>query len=124
MLLLVALLSPRVLAQTTTLRVCDDIAGPMSLNPYQVFSEKAHTLLQQTLEGLVRFKSDGTIEPALAVKWEAIPPFTERFHLRKGVTFHNGKPFNAQAVKFSLGGYVNPATNYPVNRVRRNNQER
>src|SRR5688572_19700830 len=75
--------------------ICDDVQQPPSLNPYQVFSEKVHTLVQQIMEGLVRFDTEGQIEPALAERWERINDTTMRFYLRKGVSFHNGEPFNA-----------------------------
>lgn len=98
---------------TATLVVCDDVDDPPSLNPYQIFSEKTLTLLQQTLEGLVRFGPSGEIEPALAERWERVDDLTMRFHLRRGVRFHNDEPFNASSVKFSLEKYVAPETRYP-----------
>jgi hypothetical protein len=42
------------------------------------------------------------IRPGLATSWEAIDETTWRFNLREGVTFHNGAPFNAEAVKYSI----------------------
>src|SRR5262245_39766582 len=68
-----------------TVVVCDDEVEPPTLNPYQVFSEKVHTIIQQMLEGLVRFNADGVVEPALAERWERIDELTVRFHLRRGV---------------------------------------
>jgi len=44
----------------------------------------------------------------LAEKWETINPTTWRFHLRKGVTFHNGKPLDAEDVKYSFEQYADP----------------
>lgn len=111
-----AVLCPRagaVAASTATLVVCDDVEDPPSLNPYQIFSEKTLTILQQTLEGLVRFGPGGEIEPALAESWERVDDLTMRFHLRKGVRFHDGEPFDARSVKFSLEKYVAPETRYP-----------
>ena len=100
-------------AKKPQLIVCDDVRDPQSLNPYRVFSEKAHTLLQQMLEGLVRFDREGRIEPALAVSWKREGANRMRFKLRQGVEFHNGEPFDAEAVKFSLERYVDPNTKYP-----------
>jgi len=52
-------------------------------------------------EGLVRRNEKLEIEPALATKWELVSPKVWRFHLRKGVKFHNGNDFNADDVVFT-----------------------
>ena len=53
-------------------------------------------------ENLVDF-DNGEIVPGLAESWEYNDDQTElTFHLRQGVTFHNGEPFNAEAVKTNL----------------------
>jgi peptide/nickel transport system substrate-binding protein len=44
----------------------------------------------------------GAIEPRLATKWD-VQPDRVRLHLRSGVIFQDGTPFNADAVKFSIG---------------------
>ena len=54
-------------------------------------------------EPLVSLASDFSLKPGLAESWETIPPNTTRFHLRKGVTFHDGSPFTADAVLYSWG---------------------
>ena len=55
-------------------------------------------------EGLVKFKAGSTsIEPSLATSWEISADGKEiTFHLRKGVKFHDGTDFNADAVVFSF----------------------
>lgn len=41
--------------------------------------------------------------PALATSWDVSPDSTVwTFHLRSGVKFHDGEPFNAAAVKYSI----------------------
>jgi peptide/nickel transport system substrate-binding protein len=42
------------------------------------------------------------LRPMLAESWEIVDDLTWRLRLRQGVVFHNGAPFNAEAVKFSL----------------------
>src|SRR5258708_3692402 len=81
-----------------TLVVCDDQTDPQTLDPQREFSEKNHTILQQIYDGLVRFDPTGRlIEPALAESWETdkMDGRRTRFHLRRGVKFHNGEPFTA-----------------------------
>ena len=45
---------------------------------------------------------DGSITPRLATAWERIDDLTWRFELQEGVTFHDGEPFNAEAVKTAI----------------------
>ncbi len=58
---------------------------------------------EQLYDGLVRFDDRFTPIPALAEYW-TISEDGRRitFFLRKGVTFHNGRPLTAEDVKFSL----------------------
>ncbi len=58
----------------------------------------------QVLENLVMFKKDSMdVEPQLAASWKVSPDgLTWTFTLRKGIKFHDGTPFNAQAVKVSF----------------------
>lgn len=54
-------------------------------------------------EGLTRIGPDGKVQPALAASWDVSPDGkTYVFHLRKGAKFHDGVPFDANDVKFSL----------------------
>ena len=96
------------------LNVCDDVSDPVTLDPQKQFSEKNYTLCWQIFDGLVRFSPDGKIEPALAVSWERISATRMRFKLREGVSFHNGEPFDSEAVKFSIERYLDPNTNFPA----------
>jgi peptide/nickel transport system substrate-binding protein len=48
-----------------------------------------------------RNRETAEFEPWLAESWENIDETTWRMNLREGVTFHNGEPFTADAVKFT-----------------------
>ncbi|PIU20485.1 MAG: hypothetical protein COT18_02040 [Elusimicrobia bacterium CG08_land_8_20_14_0_20_59_10] len=101
------------MAHSRDLRVCDDVADPVTLDPQKEFSEKDHVICQQIFDGLVRFDPDGKIEPALAVSWNRVDDTRMRFRLREGVHFHNGEPFDAEAVRFSVARQLDPSTGYP-----------
>ncbi|WP_026380809.1 ABC transporter substrate-binding protein [Afifella pfennigii] len=80
------------------------IAEPKSLDPHAVTAVNDFRILMNVYDGLVRYKS-GTLEPepALATAWEISPDGkTYTFQLREGVTFHDGTPFDAEAVKFNF----------------------
>lgn len=52
-------------------------------------------------EPLVGYDEKLQLTPLLAEKWENPEPSKWIFHLRRGVTFHNGNPFTADDVIFS-----------------------
>ena len=55
------------------------------------------------LEGLTKINVDGQVTPLLAESWTETPDGTTyTFRLKKGVTFSDGSPFDADAVKFSF----------------------
>lgn len=59
-------------------------------------------------EALTRLDADGVPQPALAEEWEFIDDTTLELRLREGVVFHNGMPFDAEDVKFTLDYNLNP----------------
>lgn len=101
-------------AAPRVLRVCDDVAPPLTLDPTKEFAEKNHTLVQQMFDGLVRLDPAGRLEPALATAWKRVDPLTTEFSLREGVAFHDGEPFDGGAVKFSLERLMDPKTGFPA----------
>lgn len=75
-----------------------------TLDPALARDDASALVISNIFEGLVRFSGDSTkIEPCLAQSWEISEDGLEwTFHLRRGVSFHDGTPFNARAVKFSI----------------------
>ncbi len=72
------------------------------LDPQQQDEGPTNTLTTNIYDGLVNRKADLSIEPGLAEKWEQKDPLTWIFHLRKNVQFHNGNPFTADDVVFTI----------------------
>jgi peptide/nickel transport system substrate-binding protein len=50
--------------------------------------------------------------PSLATRWEQVNATTWRFHLRKNVKFHDGTPFTAEDVVFSIERAQLPSSNF------------
>jgi peptide/nickel transport system substrate-binding protein len=79
-------------------------ADPTGLDPEAVLNNSSGFVMATIYDGLVNYKL-GTVEvgPGLAESWEVSDDgMTYTFHLRKGVTFHDGTPFNAQSFVKSL----------------------
>lgn len=72
-----------------------------SLDPYGLNETFTLGLLGNVYEGLTRRDKDLKIIPGLAERWEIVEPTRWRFHLRKGVKYHNGNAFTADDVIFS-----------------------
>ena len=64
----------------------------------------------QVYDSLVNRDEQFRIEPALALSWQALNPTTWRFALRPGVTFHDGSPFTADDVVFSVERALGPTS--------------
>ncbi len=101
----VAFAAQAAMAQTPPgVLVVGQIAEPKSLDPAAVTAVNDFRILMNVYDGLVRYK-DGTleVEPALAESWTISEDGTEyTFDLRGDVSFHDGTPFNAEAVEFNF----------------------
>jgi peptide/nickel transport system substrate-binding protein len=75
---------------------------PNTMDPHAGNSAPVLGFLNNVYEGLVRRNRDMGVEPSLATDWEPIGDGAGwRFHLREGVTFHDGSDFAAEDVVFS-----------------------
>ena len=79
-------------------------AEPASLDGCNSSSGTEGRILKQNIVETLTEKDpkDNSLKPRLATSWEHVDPTTWRFKLRQGVTFHDGSPFDAEAVKKSL----------------------
>ncbi|WP_350301466.1 glutathione ABC transporter substrate-binding protein [Peribacillus frigoritolerans] len=64
-------------------------------------------------EGLVQRDENSEIQPMLAEKWKQINDTTWEFKLREDVKFHDGTPFNADAVKKTFDRLLDPMVASP-----------
>ncbi len=75
---------------------------PNSIDASIAAERNAQNVAWQMFDSLVFQNDDAEIEPALAESWDVSEDGTEyTFYLRQGVEFHNGEPFNAEAVEYS-----------------------
>ena len=74
---------------------------PVALDPHLETTAPGSWVYSNILEPLITLSPDMELEARLATDWEFIDETRLRFTLREGVTFHDGTPFNAEAVKFT-----------------------
>lgn len=71
------------------------------LDPHGLNETFTLGMLGNVYEGLTRYDSELTLQPALATSWENPSPNTWIIKLREGVKFQNGNDFDADDVIFS-----------------------
>lgn len=72
-----------------------------SVDPHYLYIVPNIAFNRHLYEPLVAQTNEKKLIPGLAEKWEIVEPTKWRFHLRKGVKFHNGSDFTADDVVFS-----------------------
>jgi ABC-type transport system substrate-binding protein len=84
-------------------------ADPDSLDPANAESNPSEAVNRMMYENLVRFDEKLKIQPGLATKAEQSKDgMAWTFTLRKGVKFHDGTPFNAEAAKVFFERMIGP----------------
>jgi peptide/nickel transport system substrate-binding protein len=85
--------------------------SPDSLDPHRSGLAVSVRVFRTLYDSLVVQLPDNTIKPWLATEWSISPDGKSyTFKLRNDVKFHDGTPFNAEAVKYSFDRIIDPAT--------------
>jgi peptide/nickel transport system substrate-binding protein len=77
-------------------------APPTSVDPHFYNAAPNFALSMHIFDRLVERDAEVTPYPGLAESWDAISPTVWEFKLRRGVTWHDGRPFTAEDVAFSV----------------------
>ena len=96
--------------EAKTFRWAND-GDPTTMDPHARSDGFVTTFLMSMYEPLLRRDRELKLEPALATEWSNIDPTTWRFKLRQGVKFHDGTPFTADDVVFSVQRAIVPGSN-------------
>lgn len=85
-----------------------DPAALRSADPATAYDAPSIQTIRAIYEGLVTYKGTGPdIQPMLATSWESSNNgLVWRFHLRRGVKFHDGTTLDAAAVKYSFDRFL------------------
>ncbi len=84
-----------------------------TLDPHMSNDVPTTNVLQNVFDGLIYRSQTMDLEPGLAEAYEQVDDLTWRFTLREDVYFHNGEPFNAEAVKFTIERILDPELSSP-----------
>src|SRR5262249_38915559 len=76
-------------------------------------SATAAVVFYNVQEALLKVDQHGKLVPWLAERWQTADNLSYTFFLKKGVRFHNGRPFTAEDVQFVLERARNPETRHP-----------
>ncbi|RMG12274.1 MAG: ABC transporter substrate-binding protein [Deltaproteobacteria bacterium] len=87
---------------------------PESLDRRLTLSANGQRLASLIQSGLVRIGDQGEVEPDLAERFERIGTTRYRFHLRPGLTFHDGSPLTAADVVYTYESLRDPKVGSPL----------
>ena len=107
--LLVASIAAAPWAGAVTLRIASAF-DPQTMDPHALALQYHTRVSAQIYESLVNRDAQYQLEPSLALSWQATGPTTWRFALRPGVVFHDGTPFTADDVVFSIERALGPTS--------------
>jgi peptide/nickel transport system substrate-binding protein len=80
------------------------------LDPHRSTGPITTQYARAMFNSLTRVDLAGNVQGELAESWSYSDPQTLTIKMRSGITFHDGTPFNAEAVKFNLERILDPAT--------------
>jgi len=82
-------------------------SAPIQFDPRMATDQASSRVFELAMNGLVTKDETGRFVPDLAERWELLDGGTRwRFHLRRDVRFHDGKPFAAADVVWTYGGLI------------------
>ena len=85
-------------------------AEPIGLDPIVNRTGPAYNVTINVFDSLLRKTRDGENVPGLAQRYEKESPTAWVFHLRRGVSFQNGEPLTAEAVRYTIATILDPET--------------
>ncbi|RTZ41546.1 ABC transporter substrate-binding protein [Candidimonas sp. SYP-B2681] len=100
-----------VMGQAKTLRWASQ-GDILTLDPHAQNEGLTIAASSYVYDTLVAYDKDFKLSPGLALSWEQSAPTTWRFTLREGVKFHDGTPFTADDVVFSIKRALSPTSNF------------
>ena len=85
-----------------------------TMDPHSQNESFTNSVNNQVYEYLLRREKDQSLGPSLATEWKQISPLVWRMKLRPNVKFHDGSPFTAEDVVFSMQRLRDPNSPFRV----------
>jgi peptide/nickel transport system substrate-binding protein len=90
-------------------------AENQAMQAQQTYKEVNSPGLRNVIEQLVTVDlATNKLKPMLATEWSQVDPLTWRFKLRRGVSFHDGSPFSAEAAAFAVNWVWEPKNSFHI----------
>jgi len=77
-------------------------SSPTNLDPRVGLDAQSERIDELLFDALLIRDEHLNVQPGLAERWDNPDPLTYVFHLRRGVTFHDGRPLTARDVKWTF----------------------
>jgi peptide/nickel transport system substrate-binding protein len=100
-------------AHAQTLRFASQ-GDPQTMDPHSQNESFTNSVNQQVYEYLIHRDKQLNFIPGLATSWEQVSPLKWRFKIRQGVKFHDGTPFTADDVVYSINRAKEPTSQIAV----------
>jgi peptide/nickel transport system substrate-binding protein len=91
------------------------IGRPNAVNPVMLYNDVDRDLAALVFNGLTRAAENGNLQPDLASRWTISPDgLVYTFTLRSNIQWHDGAPFRAEDVLFTIHSIQDPAFKGPA----------
>ena len=91
------------------------IGRPNTVNPVMLYNDVDRDLAALVFNGLTRASENGNLQPDLASRWTIAPDgLVYTFTLRSNIQWHDGAPFRAEDVLFTIHSIQDPAFKGPA----------
>src|SRR3990170_4557182 len=87
---------------------------PVGLDPHQSSATATRNMMEHVYDTLIFYSAEGRFKPGLAESWTtSTDGLTWTFRLRRNAKFHNGRPFVAEDVVYTINRIKDPKTRSP-----------
>lgn len=78
------------------------VEAPFGLDPHFLFAGPNMAAARHIYDSLINRDTESRFIPGIVESWSMVEPQVWELRLRRGVTFHDGSPFTADDVAFSI----------------------